>query len=1067
MSYVLSTQGSPPVIYASNVDSVSGTGLADSLLIPSQAKFTSGLGTRMLNGGLGVDTLIFTFNLNGLGDSAWQGVSGWEYALLIGGGYQNFTLGANAEVAFTGRIITVMGVSTSGINLDGSALSTLSSLRIVGGSGGDVLRGGEGADYFWASAGSDSLYGGGGNDVFEFSSASLLLTTYVEGGSGFDVIRLLGGGSVTDSGFANKQNIEQVILSDAAWNITIGNSAASAFNGLVNIDGSYMATGLTLDASGLNNGRLYVKGSVGADSIIGGSGNDTIIGSGGADTLKGGNGDDLFQFVAHTQLETSALSGGAGFDQVEITGDNFGGGNLSLSTGLEQLVLSKVGGPLFATFTDADAAAFTDGLIRLSAPGSTYLGVGAFGMTGSNALYIYGSTGANEIYGSAGGDTLKAAVGMGSSNTFYGYAGNDTVRFDNGANATVTGAALANAFLYGGTGIDTISLGSLITTITDASFKATNSGWEILQLDGAGTLTVTLGFNAMATFGSGPTIIAPNATQLILTNTTNVGMTLTGTGYADSITGGSGDDIIIGNGGGDTLKGGAGFDTFRFTDGNQLANTALVDGGAGEDYMVFAGGAVSDQALSKAQNFEVITFAGTGYSQLQIGNTGAAAFSSSVISIVEGAGITQSNVDASGLTTKGIYFYGAAGNPDYVQGSQMGDLFFGAGGADNIHGNGGDDGFIIDSFTAFSQFAYLDGGSGFDTVVIGGNGTAGDSSFGQVRNIENLLLTGAGTLNLGNNAAQAFSSGPVLVQAYGGGITVNASAMTANSLYAIGGAGNDTFTGSALGDVMFGGAGADTFRFGANGGTDVVLDFVSISKLNTLASSVTVTLDSALAGGPAGFANGVGALGAVSGFTVSGSGTYGVAAFPAYTNTYGANGFATLSETGDNVGFADGSITFTANGTDAAAFDFDSVDLVGAFTDGMHVTITGMLDGMLAGTVDVTLGAQGVASAVQLGVAFNKVDTVTLSVTNPGTMNGGIEAPYFGFDNLVFNKLDTDKVFVAGVTNETEAQVLIDQANFLAQFIPSGDTLLLGASTQVVLAGLLPSQLSVNDFIFS
>ena len=106
---------------------------------------------------------------------------------------------------------------------------------------------------------------------------------------------------------------------------------------------------------------------------------------------------------------------------------------------------------------------------------------------------------------------------------------------------------------------------------------------------------------------------------------------------------------------------------------------------------------------------------------------------------------------------------------------------------------------------------------------------------------------------------------------------------------------------------------------------------------------------------------------------------------------------------------------------------------------------------------------------VQLGAAFDKVDVVTLAVTNIGSdfVINASTAPYLGFDNLVFNKLDTDKIFVAGVTNVAEAQVLIDQANLLAQYIPSGDTLLIGNNTQVLLAGLLPSQLSVNDFIFS
>ena len=56
---------------------------------------------------------------------------------------------------------------------------------------------------------------------------------------------------------------------------------------------------------------------------------------------------------------------------------------------------------------------------------------------------------------------------------------------------------------------------------------------------------------------------------------------------------------------------------------------------------------------------------------------------------------------------------------------------------------------------------------------------------------------------------------------------------------------------------------------------------------------------------------------------------------------------------------------------------------------------------------------------------------------------------------------------VAGVTSGVEAQPLIEQANLLAQYIPFGDTLLIGDNTRALLAGLLPSQPSVSNFIFA
>ncbi|MBC7906741.1 MAG: hypothetical protein H7Y60_08350, partial [Rhodospirillaceae bacterium] len=419
MSYVLTTQGSLPQVLASNVVDVNGTGLPDALLVPSQAKFLSGLPGRTLAGGGGADTLLFTFNPNGLGDSAWQNVTGWEYVLLIGGGYQNLTLGAFAQAAFTSGVITLMGASTNGMNVDGSALTVGSSLKAVGGAGTDVIRGGAGADQIWATVGNDNIYGGGGDDIFEVGTVGLLLSTYIEGGAGIDRINLSGGGAITDVAFGNKQTIEQVVLNAGAWTLTLGNAAASAFGGVVNIAGAGVATGLTIDASGMSNGQLLAAGGAGADIIIGGSGNDTITGGGGADSLTGGLGDDLFKFQVTPQLAGSIVSGGDGFDQVEIMGDNLGANSFILSAGaeLEQVVLTA-NAPLYAIVTDADAAAFTGGLIRLAASGTGVTPFTAYGgfLTGTNAVYVFGVTTSNEVTGGAGADTFKAGVGVGTSN---------------------------------------------------------------------------------------------------------------------------------------------------------------------------------------------------------------------------------------------------------------------------------------------------------------------------------------------------------------------------------------------------------------------------------------------------------------------------------------------------------------------------------------------------------------------------------------------------------------------------------------------------------------------------
>jgi Ca2+-binding RTX toxin-like protein len=62
---------------------------------------------------------------------------------------------------------------------------------------------------------------------------------------------------------------------------------------------------LTFNGQAETNGKFYVRGGRGNDTITGGLGSDTIWGNLGADTLKGGGGNDVFQYVKTTE-STSA-----------------------------------------------------------------------------------------------------------------------------------------------------------------------------------------------------------------------------------------------------------------------------------------------------------------------------------------------------------------------------------------------------------------------------------------------------------------------------------------------------------------------------------------------------------------------------------------------------------------------------------------------------------------------------------------------------------------------------------------------------------------------------------------
>ena len=220
---------------------------------------------------------------------------------------------------------------------------------------------------------------------------------------------------------------------------------------------------------------------------------------------------------------------------------------------------------------------------------------------------------------------------------------------------------------------------------------------------------------------------------------------------------------------------------------------------------------------------------------------------------VSGNGNTTVNGSAHAAGVQGLF--GGAGN-DIINGSDDMDMIGGGvAGSDQLFGNGGDDTlFVVNSYainpgtgiagpesTRSGAGTLFDGGSGTDFLLLGGNVTFQ----GTLINIEGLVLT-PGYTNLNNTGAtiavgsqnptvatftsaifaafptnlQLAGAGTVVVNLGAAGETFNGSAFQFDSpsdvtFQIVGGAGNDTITGTSGDDVLNGKDGNDTL----NGGT--------------------------------------------------------------------------------------------------------------------------------------------------------------------------------------------------------------------------------------------------------
>lgn len=196
------------------------------------------------------------------------------------GGIDGLRIGSmQADKIVRDGIVVDSGAGTL-LNLDGviDRFKNIERFELTGNA--DVFKGGAQDDWVIGGGGGDTLRGGRGFDVLSYSLNSAILVD-AESGSVSD-------GSWVDK-FAGFEQIRGSTFDDKMR----GSSGRDDFVG--------------------DSGDDILRGMDGNDRLDGGSGNDTVLGGDGKDTLLGGKGDDTLDGGEDDDL----LSGGDGIDTID------------------------------------------------------------------------------------------------------------------------------------------------------------------------------------------------------------------------------------------------------------------------------------------------------------------------------------------------------------------------------------------------------------------------------------------------------------------------------------------------------------------------------------------------------------------------------------------------------------------------------------------------------------------------------------------------------------------------------------------------------------------------------
>lgn len=700
-----------------------------------------------------------------------------------------------------------------------------------------------------AFAASFTLNSEGGNDVIDASGL----------GRGLAINAGAGGDIVTGTGFADTitggQGVD--IINGGAGNDDLrGNDAGADDDANDTINGGDGSDTLRGDG-----GNDSLSGQIGNDSIVGGTGNDTLAGGDGTDTLTGGDGtdsltggdgtDSLLGDAGNDTLSGDAgndtLDGGADNDQVSGGTENDtvrgGAGNDNLS--------GDAGNDLVEGGDDNDTLAGGEGTDVLNGGTGTdrvsETGTGSQSMTLTNTALVVGGQADQhtlvEQFILTGGDqsnVIDASTYSSGSVTIFGGDGNDTITggqgndsLDGGAGPDVINGSTGNDTISGGQGNDNLSGGVGDDSLTGGSGLDTldgGSGNDVLRGE-AGNDSLRGGINNDTIFGGdGADAIEGEDGDDLVYGGDNLA---TGGDLADVINGGSGNDRLEGDLGNDTIRGGDGDDHLV---GDEDSDD--LDGQAGNDDLLGAGGVDTLRAGSgddfidgQGATGDILFLEGSALADTFV----ISALDTQFLSLTASGGVTYSlrmrrterlslntldgndtiTINDLAIITAGVNFTFDLGNGNDVlaAGTNTNKLFgsavLGGAGNDTLGGGAGND--------------RLDAGDGNDRITdldanINRFNVMTSKGLQEIRVPGNTLIGGAGEdsitgsfaddLILGGDDKDFISGGSGYDSIEGGAGDDNIRG-NGNSDTIYGQDGNDTISGDQTGDFLYGGAGRD------------------------------------------------------------------------------------------------------------------------------------------------------------------------------------------------------------------------------------------------------------------
>ncbi len=639
------------------------------------------------------------------------------------------------------------------------------SQNVLGTLGRDVIRTGAGDDRIDGGASGDLLAGGAGNDTY-----------VIRRNTGFDTIdqgnALPGDADVIE--FAADVAPADVALSmdETGLNLRIAGSGSGAkLLGWTGNDSNLsvrFSDGTVWDAATLQSLLATVRGSTGADSLIGTGGNDILLGYEGGDSLNAGGGDDLLDGGPGNDI----LMGGAGDDTYlfgRSSGSDFILASGSLVSDRDVVRLDPDIAPAdvflsrqsFGVLLALDGSAATLSIGNgLSTPSIQFADGTVWGAAVLNAAPILGTALAETL---AGGNVGETILGVGGNDFLFGHGGDDVL--DGGAGDDLLDGGSGNdVYLFGrGSGHDHIqqysaSIGDLDRIRFGAGIAASDVtavrdsfGLHFTLVDSGETLDAGLPNGAM--FAS---VEFADGTVWDSTSLAALPITLQGSAVIDNLVGTSGNDRILGLAGDDRLYGEAGDDLLLGGDGDDLLfggdgndelqggrGADLLYGGPGATKLRFDRGDGADQVFPGALDATIgytLSF-GAGVTSSEIRVTKDSSF---VTVSIEGSGDSVSFYQGNGVLLPAVEFESGAywspqyvdyllhtvgtagsdelvggGDADVLQGFAGNDELQGQGGADTLVGGAGSD--RLDGGAGNDVYLYSRG-DGSDTLVLSGNG---------------------------------------------------------------------------------------------------------------------------------------------------------------------------------------------------------------------------------------------------------------------------------------------------------------------------------------------------------